>query len=139
MAHPDSQDTQYAAKQRWSNKKLLSKGAGQSHHGKSASCSKICVSSQEPCLPKHNQQTNKQHIHNVSLCPPMNQERSLQTKTNGRKQDQTQMHQLPKTRFSISIVKTRTLTKTKKTQNDQLRTLTKPQTNFTLLQPDANK
>ena len=74
----------------------------------------VCVSSQEQCLPKHNQQTNKKHIHNVSLCPPMNQERSLQTNTYGRKQDQTQMHQMPKTRFSISIVKTRTLTKTKK-------------------------
>ena len=119
--------------------KTPQQGASQSHHGKSASCSKICVSSQEPCLPKHNQQTNKKHIHNVSLCPPMNQERSLQTNTYGRKQDQTQMHQLPKTRFSISIVKTRTLTKTKKTQNDQFRTLTKPQTNFTLLPPDANK
>ena len=46
----------------------------------------------------------------------MNQERSLQTNTYGRKQDQTQMHQLPKTRFCISIVKTRTLTKTKNTE-----------------------
>ena len=100
----------------------------------------VCVSSQEPCLPKHNQQTNKKHMTQcwrLFSYEPRTKSANEYLRTQTKPNINAPTAQNAAFHFHRADTNTHE-NKNKKTQNDQLRTLTKTNTNFTLLPPSVS-